>query len=94
MLQGIKKFLFPTMLIMHGIKVENRTILFIGENPTYLIGDFGSRCVKFSNSEHTYYRSNIYRRIRSARYLKYWQNLLGNESVVVRVLPFGRHERI
>ena len=84
----------PKYLVMRGVRVGNRMILFIGSHPEYSRDEYGNKVVRFSNRSGEYYQSNIYRKIRTFKQLIKWYRLIGSGSrVIEKVGPFG-HRRV
>lgn len=80
MVECIKKFINyykkPKYIIMKGIQIQNRAILFIGVD-----ADFSREHeVKFSNHKQPYWRSNILKRIWTFKELLEWRRKLPENS--------------
>jgi len=77
----IKKLLYPKYVIMKGIQIDNRAIMFLGIN-TKLTKEklYNHNVLEFSNHSSQYYTSNIYKRIYTFKQLLKWYRLLGKKD--------------
>ena len=80
MFQFLDYYRKPKYVVMKGISVGNRSIMYIGANPTFRVDDYGNRVVTFSNCKHEYYASNIYRRVWTKKALIKWRRLIGDDT--------------
>ena len=55
---GIKYLLKPKYVVMKGLEIENRAIMFIGKNIEFV----GNNRIKFSNDTGTYRKKNIHKK--------------------------------
>ena len=67
-----KKLLYPKYVIMKGVQIENRAIMFLGIDTELVYDDYGYPELKFSNMKANYYRNNIYKRIYTFKELLTW----------------------
>jgi hypothetical protein len=68
-------FFRPKYVVMHGVRIENRTIMFIGAHPQCKDG-----IVTFSNRGDAYYASNTHKVIWTHRELHKWRRLIGKDT--------------
>ena len=82
-----KFFAAPKYIVMQGIAINNRILLFIRHNPIYSKDLYGNKIITFDGDKNTYYADNIYRRIRTMKQLIFWSRLLGKSrfSVVEKI---------
>ena len=85
----IDYWLHPKYVVMRGIKIENRMIMYIGANPVYSKDDHGNKTVSFSNCDFNYYATNIYKRIWTLKELIKWRRLIGKTSRCLRKNTFS-----
>jgi len=80
-LNDLLSYFLPKYLIMKGIQIDNRTIMFIGAHPKYAVDDYGNKILTFSNTDTTaYYASNIHARIYTLKGLRKWRKLIGRRN--------------
>lgn len=85
MFNFLKYYLKPRYVIMKGISIEDRAIMFIGAHPKFEKNNIGQRLVTFKNRRNKYYASNIYKRIWTLKSLIKWRRLIGkNNKCIVR----------
>ena len=95
MLTKIKKcieyLINPKYVVMKGIQIDNRAIMFIGARPTapydkkreieihgYVSEDTQKLKISFENQKYqTYWKSNKYKTIYTFRELMFWVRLVG-----------------
>jgi len=81
----IDYWLHPKYVVMRGIKIENRMIMFIGSNPVFSETLSGDKILRFSNNSAAFYKDNIYKRIWTYRELIKWRRLIGKTTRCLRV---------
>jgi len=81
---GLIKYYFrPKYVVMKGVQIENRAIMYIGAHPEFKKDDHGNSVVNFKNCKHEYYASNIYLRIWTFKSLLKWRRLTGRGTRVL-----------
>ena len=81
----IDYWLHPKYVVMRGIKIEKRMIMFIGAHPVCAETLSGDKILRFSNNDATFYKDNIYKRIWTYRDLIKWRRLIGKTTKCLRV---------
>jgi len=85
----IDYWLHPKYVVMRGVKIENRMIMFIGANPVFFETLSGDKILRFSNNRSAFYKGNIYKRIWTYRELIKWRRLIGKTTMCLRVNIFS-----
>jgi hypothetical protein len=67
-------------VVMKGLQMGNRAIMYIGAHPEFKKDDYGNSVVSFKNCKNEYYSSNIYRRIWTFKQLLRWRRLVGVDT--------------
>ncbi len=80
MFELLRYYFRPRYVVMKGIQVENRAIMYIGANPKFKKDDFGNTVVSFSNCTSEYFASNIYCGIWTFKSLLKWRRLIGGNT--------------
>lgn len=83
----------PRYVVMKGLSIENRALMFVGANPTFKKDEYGSSVVTFTNHDLEYYPSNIYKRIWTFKELMRWRRLLGKGPRCVQC-NYGQWSRV
>jgi len=78
----------PKYVIMKGVQIENRALMFLGINPVFSHDKSFGWIVTFSNIDQSYYADNIYKIIWSRKSLRKWQKLLGRYGSAVLAREF------
>lgn len=82
---GLIKYYFrPRYVVMKGLQIDNRRVMFIGAVQAFSKDDYGNSVMNFKNSPHRYYADKIYKRIWTFRQLMKWRRLLGSKTTVVK----------
>ncbi len=85
----IDYLLHPKYVVMRGIKIENRMIMFIGSHPVFSETLSGDKILRFSNNNAVFYKKNIYKRIWTYRELIKWRRLIGKTTMCLRANLFS-----
>jgi len=76
----IEYYFKPKYVVMKGIGIDNRAIMFLGNVKQYGSDSYGNKTIKFKNQKYEYYYSNIHERIWSSKRLKHWRRLIGDDT--------------
>lgn len=79
----------PKYVVMKGLQIENRAIMFIGAHPKWASDDYGNAVVRFKNCKYEYCRGKVYRRIWTMRGLRKWRKLVGPDTKCLTKEFFG-----
>ena len=86
----LRYFHKPRYVIMKGICVEDRCLLYLGVNAEYSKDDYNNTLVSFSNRKqiyggerYFYYSNRLYKRIWTFKQLIRWRRLLGKSGEAV-----------
>jgi len=75
----------PKYVIMRGVQMDDRAIMFIGANPVITTSDCGNKMVAFSNHDNQYYMSAMYKRIWTFKELLKVRRLVGKGFKCLRI---------
>ena len=73
----------PKYVVMRGVQIENRALMFLGVNPAFSHDPNFGWVVTFSNKGRSYYADSIYKIIWSRKSLMKWRKLLGKRGSAV-----------
>ena len=84
----IDYWLHPKYVVMRGVKIDNRMIMFIGAHPVFSKDEYGNKVVSFSNVNSAYYAKAIHKRIWTFGELRKWRRLIGKTTMCLRLNIF------
>ena len=76
----IDYYLNPKYVVMKGIGIDNRAIMFLGVTSWRGKDGYGNKVIKFKNQKYEYYYNKIYIRIWTIKQLKHWRKMIGVDT--------------
>jgi len=76
----IDYYIHPKYVVMRGIEIDNRAIMFLGANPVFTKDEYGNKVMRFSNCKYEYYKDRIHTRIWSFKGLINWRRMVGSDT--------------